>query len=249
MKTAALIMAGGSGERFVADDAAQADKSALKQLAPLRGRPMISWSVDAVANSARVTSIVIAIAPELEANVRAALSTDATRKVSAFVAGGATRQESVFNALRALPDDVTHVLIHDAARPCVSSALIDRMLDALASHDAVVPAVAATDTLVRDCQGRVDAIIDRVHVAGVQTPQAFRLELILRAHREAKARGYLSSDDGSLVLALREPVYTVPGERTNIKVTYREDVAIAEAILDSRAGAGGRERAPTSRDY
>lgn len=231
MKAAALIMAGGSGERFAARD-----ERAPKQLTILGGRAMIAWSADAVARSTRVASIVIAVAPELEANVRATLAPEAARKVSAFVAGGATRQESVFNALRALPDDVTHVLIHDAARPCVSPGLIDRVLDALATHDAVVPAVAATDTLVRDYQGRVDAVIDREYVAGVQTPQAFRLELILRAHREAKARGFHSSDDGSLVLALREPVHTVPGERTNIKVTFREDVAIAEAILDGRAG-------------
>ena len=94
-----------------------------------------------------------------------------------------------------------------------------------------VPVVPATDTLVRDYQGRVDAILDREHVAGVRTPQAFRLALILRAHREAKARGFQSSDDGSLVLALREPVHTIPGERTNLKVTFRDDVAIAEAIL------------------
>ena len=112
--------------------------------------------------------------------------------------------------------------------------MTSRGLDALSEHDAVVPAVAATDTLVRDYEGRVDAVIDRVHVAGVQTPQAFRFDLILRAHREARARGFHSSDDGSLVLALGEPVFTVPGERTNIKVTYRDDVAIAEAILNSR---------------
>jgi 2-C-methyl-D-erythritol 4-phosphate cytidylyltransferase len=233
MKVAALIMAGGSGERF-ASDAAHADNRAPKQLTPLRGRAMIAWSTEVVANSGRVAGIVIALSPELEADVRASLAPIAAQKLHAFAAGGATRQESVFNALRALPDDVTHVLIHDAARPCASPELIDRMLDAVASHVAVVPAVAATDTLVRDFQGRVDAVIDRVHVAGVQTPQAFRFDLILRAHREAKARGFQSSDDGSLVLALGEPVHTVPGERTNIKVTYREDVAIAEAILMHR---------------
>jgi 2-C-methyl-D-erythritol 4-phosphate cytidylyltransferase len=233
MKAAALIMAGGSGERF-AGEAAHADHRAPKQLAPLRGRPMIAWSTDVVAHSGRVTSFVIATAPELEESVRGALSPPTAQKLLAFAAGGATRQESVFNALRALPDEVTHVLIHDAARPCASSSLIERVLDALSRHDAVVPAVAGTDTLVRDYQGRVDAVIDRVHVAGVQTPQAFRRELILRAHREAKARGFHSSDDGSLVLALGETVHTVPGERTNIKVTFRDDVAIAEAILGSR---------------
>jgi len=158
----------------------------------------------------------------------------AATKLHTFVVGGATRQESVFNGLRALPDGFQHVLIHDAARPCVSPTLIASVLDALQSHDAVVPAVAVTDTLVRNYESKVDAIIDRVHVAGVQTPQAFRLELIVRAHREARARGFQSSDDGSLVLALGEPVHTVPGERSNIKVTVREDIAMAEAVLTIR---------------
>ncbi|HXV13798.1 MAG TPA: 2-C-methyl-D-erythritol 4-phosphate cytidylyltransferase [Candidatus Krumholzibacteria bacterium] len=226
MKAAALIMAGGSGERFVAGSEREA-----KQLAPIAGRAMIAWSAEALARSTRVVRLIVALPGGMEAGVRAVLPPDAVRKMHAFVEGGATRQESVFNALRALPDDVTHVLIHDAARPCVSSQLIERVLDALETRDAVVPATAATDTLVRDYEGRVDAIIDRVHVAGVQTPQAFRRELILRAHREARARGFHSSDDGSLVLALGETVHTVPGERTNIKVTFRDDVAIAEAIL------------------
>lgn len=234
MKAAALIMAGGSGERFAAGIDDRPTDGAPKQLTPLGGRAMIAWSVDALARSARVSQVIIALPAGLQDDVRAALSVRASEKVSGFVEGGATRQESVFNALRALPDDVTHVLIHDAARPCASAALVERVLDAVAQHDAVVPAVAATDTLVRDHQGRVDAIVDRAHVAGVQTPQAFRLDLIARAHREARARGFHSSDDGSLVLALGEPVYTVAGERTNIKVTFRDDVAIAEAILGSR---------------
>lgn len=227
MKAAALIMAGGSGERF-------ASPGIPKQLAPLCGRPMISWSTDALAQSGRVARLVIVLPDGLESQVRPALSPMAATKLHAFVVGGATRQESVFNGLRALPDGYQHVLIHDAARPCVSPTLIESVLDALQAHDAVVPAVAVTDTLVRNYESKVDAIIDRVHVAGVQTPQAFRLELIVRAHREARARGFQSSDDGSLVLALGEPVHTVPGERSNIKVTVREDIAMAEAVLTIR---------------
>jgi len=98
-----------------------------------------------------------------------------------------------------------------------------------------VPAVPVTDTLIRDMDAGVDAILDRVNLAGVQTPQGFRLELIRRAHRIARERGFKSSDDGSLVLALAENVATVPGERSNLKVTYRDDVIIAEAILKKGA--------------
>ncbi len=232
MTIAALIMAGGSGERFAS--ARDADTNGTpKQLTSLLGRAMIAWSIDAFAIEPRVSRIVVALPAADEASVRAVVSPAGLSKICAFAAGGATRQESVFNALRALPEDVTHVLIHDAARPCVSRALVDRTIGALQSRDAVVPTVAVTDTLVRDFESRVDAVIDRVHVAGVQTPQAFRLDLIVRAHREARARGFQSSDDGSLVLALGEAVHTIAGERSNIKVTYRDDVAIAEAILSA----------------
>ena len=226
MRAAALIMAGGTGERFA--------PGTPKQLVTLFGRPMIAWSIDALAQLGRVARVVVVVADALQPDVRTSLTAEAARKLTGFAAAGATRQESVYNGLRMLPEDVTHVLIHDAARPCASSQLIESVLEALQTHDAVVPVVAVTDTLVRDYQGKVDAVIDRMHVAGVQTPQAFRYDLIMRAHREAHARGFQSSDDGSLVLALGQPVYTVPGERTNIKVTVREDLAVAEAFLIMR---------------
>ncbi len=229
MNVVALIMAGGSGERFGAGPP--------KQLAPLAGRPLLAWSVSVLSRSARIGAIVVVGPAEQETELRAAIPADAAARVRAFAAGGATRQESVFNGLRAMPDGTTHVLIHDAARPCLSQALRDRVLDALAGHDAVIPAVPATDTLVHVRDAHVDAIIDRVNVAGVQTPQGFRLDLIMKAHRAAKARGFASSDDGSLVLALGEPVFTVEGERMNIKVTFRDDLATAQAILTGGEGS------------
>jgi 2-C-methyl-D-erythritol 4-phosphate cytidylyltransferase len=221
MNVAALIMAAGSGERFGGSD--------RKQEIPVAGRPMLAWSVLALSGSPRIRSVIV-VGPA-DVDVRGTLPADVAAKVLVFVAGGATRQESVFNGLDRLPEGTTHVLIQDAARPCLSAALRDRVLDALATHDAVVPVVPATDTLVHERDGNVDAILDRVHVAGVQTPQGFRADLVCRAHRAARARGFRSSDDGSLVLALGEPVFAVPGERTNIKVTFREDLLIAEALL------------------
>jgi len=222
MNVIALIMAGGTGDRFGA--------GAPKQLVLLNGRTMVAWSAGMFAQSPRVAGIVIVTPPGMDMPL-ADLPAVAAQKLRAVVAGDSRRQGSVFNALQNLPREATHVLIHDAARPCLSAALRDRVLDALEAHDAVVPAVAVTDTLIRDVESRVDAILDRVHISGVQTPQGFRAELILRAHRVARERGFRSSDDGSLVLALSEPVATVAGERTNLKVTYREDLAVAEAIL------------------
>jgi 2-C-methyl-D-erythritol 4-phosphate cytidylyltransferase len=221
----ALIMAAGTGERF----------GTRKQTTVLGGRPMLAWSAALLAKSPRITGLVVVTPGEDAAALREALEGDAPHKLIATVAGGATRQDSVFNGLEHVPAGTTHVLIHDAARPCLSAALCDRVIDALSAHDAVVPAMPVTDTLIRDVDAGVDAILDRVHIAGVQTPQAFKLDLIRRAHRAARDNGFKSSDDGSLVLALGEKVATVPGERTNLKVTFREDLAIAEAILNNGA--------------
>lgn len=223
MNVVALIMAGGSGERFGA--------GIPKQLAPLRGKPVLAWSAGIFARTPRVAGIVLVGPAADEEKFRAALPTEVVVKTKAYVPGGATRQESVANGLAALPKGTTHVLIHDAARPCLSEALRDAVLDGLGKHDAVIPTVAATDTLVHVRDGRVESVVDRASIARVQTPQGFRLDLIAKAHREAKARGFESSDDGSLVLALGEPVFAIEGERINIKVTFRDDLAIAEAIL------------------
>jgi len=226
MTVAALIMAGGSGERF--------RSTAPKQLVPIAGRPMIAWSASVLASVPQVASIILVTPSGVEMSLTEAMPPEASRKVRAVVAGGATRQESVYNGLKSLPGGTTHVLIHDAARPCMSHTLVTRILDSLETHDAVIPSVPITDTLVREVDGSVDAIVDRAYVAGVQTPQGFRAELILRAHREAAARGFQTSDDGSLVLALGLPVHTVAGERSNLKVTFAEDVRTAEAHLAGR---------------
>lgn len=221
--TAGIVVAAGSGDRLPGDTP--------KQLVALAGTPMVAWAVRAL--STVCASIVVVAPAGREDDLAAAVS--GVANVVAVVAGGATRQESVRRGLEALPDGAARVLIHDAARPCVSRALLDRVVAALQTHDAVVPAVPVADTLVRDVDGTVQATLDRAHIAGVQTPQAFAVELIRRAHRVAAERGLDSSDDGSLVLALGEPVVTVSGERGNIKVTFPDDVSIAEAILNGGA--------------
>lgn len=216
---AGIVVAAGLGERLPG--------AAPKQLVALAGAPMVLWSARALA---AVCGAVVVVAPAgREDDVAAAVAS--LDNVAAVVPGGATRQESVRRGLEALPDGAAHVLIHDAARPCASRDLLDRVVAALDGCDAVVPAVPVVDTLVRDVEARAEAVLDRVHISGVQTPQGFSVALIRRAHASAVERGLESSDDGSLVMALGESVATVPGERTNIKVTFSEDVAIAEAIL------------------
>ena len=223
----AMIMAAGRGDRFGA--------GVLKQFALVHARPAVAWSIERFAACPDVKSIVVVTPPGDEGAWQAALAEPSGIHVDQTVAGGETRQDSVWLGLQALPEETTHVLVHDAARPCLSDALVASVIEALRNHDAVVPTVPVVDTLVREVDGAVDAILDRARLAGVQTPQAFAKGLLSRAHQRARANGYRSSDDGSLVLALGEKVVTVPGESTNIKITYREDLLMAEAILARRA--------------
>jgi 2-C-methyl-D-erythritol 4-phosphate cytidylyltransferase len=223
-KTVALIMAAGAGERFEGRES--------KKLHPLLGRPAIVWAVERFATDEAIDSVTVVVAPGEEDRIREILGGEQFPSVDRVVRGGSTRQESVHLGLEGLYPSCDTVLVHDAARPCVTPSLIARTLRALEKHDAVVPIVPLVDTLVRERGGVVDAVLDRVDIVGVQTPQGFRAELLTKAHRHARSRGFSSSDDGSLVLELGEAVRTIPGERTNIKITYIEDAMIAESILE-----------------
>jgi 2-C-methyl-D-erythritol 4-phosphate cytidylyltransferase len=192
---------------------------------------MVAWSIERFAACPDIKSIYLVIPPDQTDAWRATLAEPSGEYVNDLVEGGERRQDSVRRGVEALPEAVTHVLVHDAARPCLSDELLKRIVDALRVNNAVVPTAPVVDTLVVDAGGQANAIVDRANIAGVQTPQAFEKQLLLRAHRKAYAEGLESSDDGSLVLALGETVKTVPGDRMNIKVTYSEDIAVAEAML------------------
>lgn len=220
-----LIMAAGVGARLRDGEP--------KQFTPLAGKPLIAHSIEKFSAMSQVHRITIVAPPNYEDRARSIVNDLSLSKVCRVITGGETRQKSVSQGIESLDETSEFVLVHDAARPCVSRRLLDRVLKALDQYDAVVPAVRVVDTLVRDTGDQLDAILDRVHVSGVQTPQAFRTDLLRRAHRRAEASGFVSSDDGSLVFAMGESVHVVGGEGGNMKVTYEEDMAIAEAILVS----------------
>lgn len=220
---AALIMAAGRGERF--------SGGGSKQLALVGGRPMVAWSIERMASCQEIEHVALVIPRAQSDEWRATLAEPSGQMVDGVVEGGDRRQDSVRLGLEALPDDITHVLIHDAARPCLSAELLERIVGELRDNGAVVPVIPVVDTLVVERNDTVEAIIDRGNVALVQTPQAFEKQLVRRAHRSAFASGLESSDDGSLVLSLGETVKTIPGDRANIKVTYAEDIPVAEKIL------------------
>jgi 2-C-methyl-D-erythritol 4-phosphate cytidylyltransferase len=202
-----IVVAAGSGTRF----------GGPKQLAPLAGRRVVDWSIDAARSVADGVVLVVA-ASEADAVEPA---------VDAVVVGGATRSESVRAGLAAVPPDAEVVLVHDGARPLASHALFRSVVDAvLAGADAVVPAVAVVDT-VTDLHG---VPVDREALRAVQTPQGFRAEA-LRAVHAARPD---ATDDASLVVAGGGRLRPVQGERWNLKITEPDDLLVAESLLEQR---------------
>ncbi len=223
--TDALIVAAGTGERFGKE---------LKQFVPLHGRPVIVWAIDPFSRNDGIGRITVVVSPGCEERVRALASANHLDKIDAIVPGGKTRQDSVKLGLQVLDPKSDSVVIHDAARPCLSNELLRRILEALRNTDAVVPSLPVVDTLIHERSATLDAVLDRVGLTRVQTPQGFRTALIRRAHRNAEAKGIVSSDEASLVFAMGEAVKTVAGDRTNLKLTFEDDLLIAEAILSGR---------------
>jgi 2-C-methyl-D-erythritol 4-phosphate cytidylyltransferase len=153
------------------------------------------------------------------------------------VAGGAERQDSVYNALRRLPLDCEWVMIHDGVRPFASSRLLKETLETARIDGAAIAAIPSTDTVKRVKGELVLETLPREQIWLVQTPQVFRKEIILRAYDEARMRGWTGTDDASFVERMGIPVAVVRGERSNIKVTTPEDLSWAAWLLADRSSS------------
>ena len=200
-----------------------------KAFIELAGRPLFVHAVEMLSRIGRITETVVVVHPDDAESARLAVAEILPHP--AVVTGGATRRESSLAGIRAASEEF--VLIHDGCRPFASRALIDRVLDGVEQHGAVVPILPSTETLYRlDDEHRVSGVIDRTAVARAQTPQGFRRSLILRC---LEAADNAVTDDASALLAQGEPVLPVEGEATNQKITYPEDLRWAEAFA-ARSG-------------
>jgi len=201
MSVVGIVPAAGAGERLGAD--------VPKAFAVLGGRPMVEWSLEVLREVC--DRVVVAVPPDRV-------------HPPDLVAGGATRSESVRNALDAAPE-ATVVVVHDAARPLVTVDLVRRCLDGLEEGcDGVIAAMPVTDTVKEVEHGVVLRTPDRSRLWAAQTPQVFRAEALRRAVGEA-------TDDASLIEAMGGRVRVVEGTRENLKVTTSLDVRIAEMLL------------------
>jgi 2-C-methyl-D-erythritol 4-phosphate cytidylyltransferase/2-C-methyl-D-erythritol 2,4-cyclodiphosphate synthase len=220
-----VVPAAGSSARMGGDD---------KLRAPIRGRPLLAWTLDALAAASVVERIVVVVAPERVAEVRAGgwLPTG----VTAVVAGGARRQESVVNGIRALAGlgaaSERVVLVHDAARPLVTADLITRVAAAAARHGAAIPVVSIPDTLKRIRGDVVESTVDRTGLAAAQTPQGARMGVFHEAFERIRPDGTATwTDEAALLEACTIPVHVVPGDPRNLKVTVPDDLARVRSVL------------------
>ncbi len=217
-----IIVAAGSGSRT--------GSAELKQFRWVAGKPMLLHSIQTFQARVDVAMVVCVLPREYVGDPPPWIfQSDADRLLLSV--GGRERSESVANGLEDLPSECEIVVIHDAARPLVTSETIGRVIDEARKGNGAVAALPVTDTLKRvDTSGRVIETVDRFGLWRAQTPQAFPRKVIERAHKEARAADRIATDDAALCEKIGLPVVVVRGSERALKITEENDFALAEAL-------------------
>ena len=234
-QTAAIILAGGTGERF--------GKEGGKQLVEIAGKPILTWSAEAFDAVGDIGLIVI-VCPEDRQKEYLEHAIDPFPFVTPIVLApaGSLRQESAFNGLEYVPDDYEFVVLHDGARPLISPELIEHTINTVKGNfdaDGAVVAHPSVDTLKVVEDGVIMGTPDRTVFWNAQTPQVFRTNIYRRAQAQALADGFVGTDDSSLIERLGGKVLVVEGKRDNIKLTVPEDFLMLAAAVHTRLAEEG----------
>ena len=209
-----ILAAAGAGSRFGGD--------IPKQFSRMRDKPLYLHALEPFLEFLEEAVMVV---PEAwQGRVQEQIESLPYRAKLLLQAGGRERQDSVYRGLRRLSDSVEIVLVHDAARPFVSRDLIARVVEETRRGGACLPAVPLRDTVKEVSSRQVVRTLDRDHLRLAQTPQGFEINLLRKALKQAQKEGFCGTDEASLVERLGSPVYVVPGEPENIKVTWKEDL-------------------------
>lgn len=215
-RVTAVIPAGGVGMRLGA--------RTPKQFLRIGGIPILALTVGHFARHRGVGAIVVAAPPSHLELTRRLLPAAGRGGPLLVVAGGATRQESVWRGMAAAPADTAIVVVHDGVRPFIDRGLIDAVLAAAGAEGAALCALPIAETVKRVRDGLVETTLDRAGLWAVQTPQAFRADILREAHEKARRDGVVGTDDAMLVERLGHPVRVVPGREANVKITTAEDL-------------------------
>jgi 2-C-methyl-D-erythritol 4-phosphate cytidylyltransferase len=220
-----ILPAAGQGKRMGAGK--------NKLLLKLNDIPVLIHTLQVFEQDEACSGVILAIHPQDEVEFQASLTKYQISKVIRLVPGGKERQDSIFNALKSVENDGI-ILVHDAARPFIQEQHIHRLTEMAAETGAAILGVPAKDTIKKVQNGVVVETVERSSLWAVQTPQAFRISLLLDAYHKAEKDHFLGTDDASLVERLQYPIAMVEGDYDNIKLTTPEDLFFAEAILEKR---------------
>lgn len=225
MTASAIIVAAGSGVRL--------GSGVPKAFVKIGGRTMLSYSLAAVGQVNSIGEVVIAVPEGFESAARAEAAAAGLGAAVKITPGGIERQDSVRIALGLTSAESELVIVHDAARPLATPAIFEACIAAAARAGGAIAAIPVADTLKRvaDSDRTIAATVARTGLWQAQTPQAFRRDLLLAAHRRAVSEGIVATDDADLVERTGVRVEVVEGSTANIKVTTPSDLAIVEAII------------------
>ena len=232
MKTVAIVAGAGSGKRL--------GLKTKKPFVSLRGKPLIAYSLGVLDSSPSIDGIIVAVDRSCLRRFSRLRGKCRFRKIKDVVMGGRTRAESVRNCLRKVGGSYDVVLVHDAARPFLDHDVIRRSIAAAMKFGSSVVSIPESDTVKRVGEGLfVEETLERSRIWRAQTPQSFRRSLIVDAYAKAKARRGEITDDSSLVERMGKRVKVVVGSPRNLKITTKEDLLLAEALLSEKRSARG----------
>lgn len=215
MKVNAIITAGGTSSRF-------GNKNKLLEL--INGKEVIKYTVDAF-RYANVDEIIICANLSIMDELKEIFKDYEKVKI---IEGGTTRQQSVYNGL--LADKCDYVVIHDGARPIISTELINICIEMVKEQKALTVVTKTIDTIKEVENGKIVKTIDRAKLYNTQTPQAFEYDLILEAHKKYEGKNF--TDDAGMIEKMKKTVYIIDGSYKNIKITTRSDIALAKIYLE-----------------
>ena len=232
MKTVAIIPSAGKGKRM--------KKEVSKPYLLLADKPILAHTLSPFEESPLVHEVIVTVSPgEIEYCRREEIEAFHLTKVSRVLAGGKERQDSIWEGLKKVPSDCGIVIIHDGARPLVTRRLIESSIEAAQRYGAVVTAIPLKDTV--KLVSREREVIEtpvRHTLMTIQTPQAFRFDVIRKAYEKAYRDGFYGTDDSSLVERIGIKVRVSPGTYENLKITTPEDLLLAEVLLKQRKNKG-----------
>jgi len=225
-KIYAIIVAAGEGKRLGMNEE--------KALIPIRGKPIFLWSLEIFGGLDEINEIILVIGKGEEKYRNKLKETNINKEIK-IVKGGARRQDSVYNGINFLnADEKDLILVHDAARPFVSAELIKDVIKELENNDVVIPVIESCETLKEVENNFVKKTLDRRKIKFAQTPQGFKFYCYKKAMSKLDIKGQEFTDEASIFELLNFRIKCIQGDRLNIKITYKEDLDLAEWIAARR---------------